>query len=283
MRVRGLELEGRWTPAEVAELQRFLAPLPARWLEENPNLRTLVRRPVLEDAPPSAPGHSKYEPAEGAIVVYDKGVYDGDRIDPEQFRRSVFHELAHTIVRTNPRLLAAWTASTAGAGFVDEYAKTSPEEDFADTFSEYLIDHVATRKAVPPKAAFVRCMLEQSSQPQEKKAMPMNFMRGFQDELVKVASPGAGRLARMMRFGRPAAQTAPSAGRGVAKMLGLGAAAGVGGAALGSSKGKQKGYDEGTNDVMEVAQKARMLGRKEGVMAYHTALQERLRGGASEG
>ena len=229
MRVRGLELEGRWSTAEVTELQRFLSPLPARWLEENPNLRAIVRRPVLEDAPPSAPGHSKYEPAGGAIVVYDKGVYDGDRIDPEQFRRSVFHELAHTIVRTNPRLLAAWTASTDGAGFVDEYAKTSPEEDFADTFSEYLIDSAATRKAVPPKAEFLRCMIEQSNQPQEKSAMPMNFMHGFQDELVKVASPGVGRLARMMRFGKPAAAAAPSAGRGIAKMLALGGGAAVGG------------------------------------------------------
>lgn len=239
----------------------------------------LVREPVLRNAPANAPGHSKYIPVLSAIVVYDKGVYDGQRIDPEQFRRSIFHELAHTIVRQSPRLLSAWTATTSGAGFVDDYAKTSPEEDFADTFSEYLISRDATRKAVPPKAEFIRCMLEQSSEQQEKVAM--NFMRGFTDELVKTAGTGAGRLARMMRFGRKAEHVGGS-GIGAGKALALGGGAALGAGALGAKKGKEKGYNEGTSDVMDVAQEARMLGRKEGVMAYHQALQNRLRSGQGD-
>ncbi|MBP9824080.1 MAG: hypothetical protein KBF21_07650 [Thermoanaerobaculia bacterium] len=280
MKLRGLELVGSWPAAELAELEKIVADLPPAWVEGNPNFRFLVRRPVLENAPASAPGHSKYEPALGAIVVFDKGVYDDDRIDPEQFRRSIFHELAHSLVRSDAQLLVAWTAARGNGGFVDEYAKTSPEEDFADTFSEYLIDPVATRKAVPPKAEFIRGMLERSSAQQEKVAM--NFMRGFANEIVKTAAPGAGRLAKMMRFGRQAKPDLKPASRGIGKMLALGGGAAVGGAALGARKGKEKGYDEGTSDVMDVAQKARMLGRKEGVMAYHQALQERLRSSSPE-
>jgi hypothetical protein len=282
VKLRGIDLVGNWRPAELAELTRFLAPLPAAWLEQNPQLRILAREPVLRGAPPSAPGHSKYEPSVGAIVVYDKGVYDGERIDPKQFRRSVFHELAHTLVRQTPRLLAAWTASTMGAGFVDDYARSHPEEDFADTFSEFLIDPRATHDAVPPKAEFIRCMLDESGKPQEKVAM--NFMRGFKDELIKTAKPGAGRLASLMRFGRKAAPHAGggSSRMGLAKGLALGGGAAIGAGVLGERKGEKKGYNEGTSDVMQVAQQARQIGRREGVMAYHQALQEKLRGGGGE-
>lgn len=270
MRVRGVELAGNWTPEETAEAEKILTPLPAEWLEANPHFRILVRQPVLRDAPPSAPGHSKYEPSVGAIVVYDKGVYDGERIDPEQFRRSVFHELAHTIVRKDPRLLAAWTASTSGDGFVDEYARSHPEEDLADTFSEYLLHRDDTAKAVPSKAEFIRCMLEG----QEKTAM--NFMRGFSDELTKCAAGGMGRMARAMRFGKKTAPGAGHAGLGLGKALALAGVGAAGAGAIGAKAGKEKGYESGTSDVMDVAQRARMLGRREGVMAYHTALQQRL-------
>lgn len=278
MKFRGIEIVGEWTGPELVELRRFLAPLPPAWLEHNPEFRTLARQSVLKDAPPNAPGHSKYEPSVGAIVVYDKGVYDGERIDPKQFRRSVFHELAHTLVRQNPRLLAAWTATTIGDGYVDEYARSHPEEDFADTFSEFLINSSATRDAVPSKAEFIRCMLEESSSSQEKVAM--NFMRGFSDELVKTARPSAGRLAGLLRLGRKAHPPQGSSGNGLrlAKGLALGGGAALGGGMLGAKKGEEKGYGEGTSDVMEVAQQARQIGRREGVMAYHQALQEKLRG-----
>lgn len=158
MNVRGLELDGGWTAEEVRELHRILAPLPESFVEDNQNLQTIIRRPVLQDAPPNAPGHSKYEPDQAAIVVFDKGVYHDGQIDPEQFRRSVYHELAHSILKGRPELLEEWKVRTRGDGFVDDYAKTSPEEDFCDTFSEYFIDR-RTRNAVPRKAEFMRDMI----------------------------------------------------------------------------------------------------------------------------
>ena len=162
MNIRGIELEGNWSGNETRELEKILAPLPKHFVEENPNFKTIIRRPVLLDAPPEAPGHSKYEPAQGAIVVFDKGVYHGERIDPEQFRRSVYHELAHSLLHDRPHILTEWEAATRGDGFVDDYAKSSPSEDFADTFSECFIHDGKTSKAVPVKAAFIRRMITQS-------------------------------------------------------------------------------------------------------------------------
>lgn len=163
MEIRGVELRGEWTAREVTEATKILAVPPRAFIEANSGFKVLERQPVLLDAPPTAPGHSKYDPNSSSIVVYDKGVYDGDRIDPEQFRRSIYHELAHAIVRDNPAVLAEWTASTRNDGFIDDYAKTSPEEDLADTFSEFLIDAKRATRAVPIKAAFVRRMLTRAS------------------------------------------------------------------------------------------------------------------------
>jgi hypothetical protein len=286
MEIRGIHLMGDWRPNELAELEKILAPLPRSWVENNPSLHVLVRESVLRNAPADAPGHSKYEPAFGAIVVYDKGMYHGSQIDPEQFRRSVYHELAHSLVRSRPQILVDWNHDTDRDGFVDDYAKSSPEEDFADTFSEFLIDSQATYKKVPHKADFLTGlrshdrMLENS----DREKVAMHFMRGFGLELVKIARPGAGRLGRMLGVFRhePPARTI-----GLKKGLGLAAAgaaaAGAAGEHFGKKRGEHKGYDEGTEDVEQVAERARDIGRKEGVLAYHEMLQQQLREGGKEG
>lgn len=112
----------------------------------------------------------------------------------------------------------------------------------------------------------------------------MSFLRGFSEELIKTAKPG-GRMAglmRAMRLGRSTRRAAEatkglSLGRAALLAGGAGAAAATGGEVYGKKKGKEKGYTEGTSDVEEVAMRARSLGRQEGVMAYHEALQARLR------
>lgn len=113
----------------------------------------------------------------------------------------------------------------------------------------------------------------------------MSFLRSFADELVKTAGPGRrfGRMMRAMRVGEHAGEAAAHRGMGLGRAAlltgGAGAGAGVLGEVYGKKKGKQKGYDEGTSDVSEVAQRAREVGREEGVMAYHQALQARLKRG----
>jgi hypothetical protein len=272
MKVRGLEFVGKWTPPETREAVEILRPLPSSWLEQNPHIKSIIRRSVLRNAPPEAPGHSKYEPAFAAIVVFDKGVYHDGQIDPEQFRRSIYHELGHAILRNQPSLLEQWADATRGDGFVDEYAKTSPEEDFCDTFSEFFIHNGETRKVAPKKADFMRELLDRA----QREKVAMHFINGFGDELIKTARPSIGRLARM--FGRSGAAPMRTPGKmSVGKGLALAGATGLVGAEAGRRKGKKRGYSEGTGDVMQVAERARMIGRREGVLAYHRALMEHRR------
>jgi len=270
VRIRALQLDGKWRPEEVRELVKILSPLPQAWVEKNPHLRSINRRSVLTNAPPEAPGHSKYEPDDGTIVVFDKGVYHGGEIDPEQFRRSVYHELAHSILRGSPALLKRWATSTRDDGYVDEYAKTSPEEDFCDTFSEFFIHNGETTKRVPAKARFIHGLLERVS----KEKVAMSFLEGFSNEIFKTARPGLGNLAAMI--GRGAKAGASGTGRmTMGKGLLMAGGAGAGGAVVGGRKGRKKGYEEGSDDVMDVASRARLIGRREGVLAYHRALMQR--------
>ena len=268
--IRGIRLGGKWTPEELRELVGAMAPLPKLWVEGNPHFRSIIRRPVLTNAPPEAPGHSKYEPDDGSIVVFDKGVYHGSGIDPEQFRRSVYHELAHSIVRCIPDLIDRWAASTAKDGFVDEYAKTSPEEDFADTLSEFLIHPEQTQKRVPRKAVFLKRLIVSSNGSQEKRAMA-NF-ESFTDELTKTA---AGGLKGML--GKLVGSRGARVGLGLAGAGGLGAA---GGHRLGEESGREETMEKVRPAVRRIAMQQRMLGRREGAMATHHAIMRRLRGRA---
>jgi len=275
MRIRGVELEGKWSPQEARHLLAMLKPLPSAWLEQNPHIKSIIRRPVLINAPPEAPGHSKYEPKLGAIVVFDKGVYHDGKIDPEQFRRSVYHELAHAILKHDPSLVLEWSESTKGDGFVDDYAKTSPEEDFCDTFSEFFIHNEKTKEVVPRKAQFMQDLLDRA----QREKVAMNFISGFGDELVKMARPSMGRLAQMV--GRRAAQGRTPGKMSVGKGLLVAGATGAAGAEVGRRRGRKSGYESGSKDVMDVAQQARMIGRREGVLAYHRALMQHRRQAAS--
>jgi hypothetical protein len=265
MQIPGVPLLGDWSPQEAALAAKFLAPLPDRWVHTNPNLKAIIRRPVLTDAPPEAPGHSKYDSGQGTIVVYDKGVYHRDRIDPEQFRRSIFHELGHSILEGDASILDRWTAQTSGDGFVDEYAKTNAAEDFCDTFSEFLIFPEKTQRVVPRKWRFLYNLMQQARS-QEKVAM--NFLNAFTDELTKVAASGGAMHGFLDVVKR-------GLGSNVGKGAIVGGGAAIGGGALGLAKGRRTGYDEGTGDVAQVAQKALQIGRQQGAqIGYQYAMQQ---------
>jgi hypothetical protein len=265
MGIGGVEILGKWSEQELGLLKRFLSPLPDAWVRNNQNLRSIIRRPVLIDAPPEAPGHSKYDAGQGAIVVYDKGVYHRDRIDPEQFRRSIFHELAHSIIHGDPSILHRWSVATTGDGFVDEYAKTNAEEDFCDSFSEFLIFPEKTQRVVPRKWRFLYDLMQQARS-QEKVAM--HFLNAFTDELTKTAA-SEGAMRGLIGLVRRGLSSGPARAAG---LLGAGA---LGGAAVGIAKGRRKGYDEGTGDVAQVAQKALMIGRQQGAqIGYQYAMQQ---------
>lgn len=275
MNVRGLTIAGKWTDFEAKKLEEALAPMPREWIELNPRLRAVHREASDASAPPDAPGHAKYDKGNASIVVFDKGVYDGDRFDWNQFRRSIYHEIAHTLIDNDPSLIQRWIHQTSNDGFVDEYAKTSPEEDVADTFSEFFIHRDKLKKLVPIKFEFINSLLRSKRQ-MEKESMS-NFIHGLSEELTKTAK--VGRILKMLA-GRSAGAAVRTPGKiGVGKAMLAAGAGTAGGALIGKKKGKRKGYEEGTSDVMSVAERARAIGRREGVMAYHNALLKQQKGG----
>jgi hypothetical protein len=111
----------------------------------------------------------------------------------------------------------------------------------------------------------------------------MHFLRGFSSEITKTAGPSLGRIAKMMRIARRGEHSGEglrgmTLGKGLLLGGGLGAAGGAIGEVAGKKRGERQGYEEGTSDVSQVAQRARLIGRQEGIMAYHQALQAKLRG-----
>lgn len=272
--LRGLRLTGTWVPAERQALVAILKPLPPAWVERNPLVLTIRREPVLRNAPPDAPGHSKYDPVSRSIVVFDKGVYHGEEIDPRQFRRSVYHELAHTLLHRDPSLLQRWRSATSGDGFVDNYAKTGPEEDFADSFSELFIDPAATKRAVPAKARFLAELLANT---QEKIAM--SFTTGFTDEMMKTAKFSLSGLKKLVsKGGAKAVEAERTPGKmGVGKALGLAGLTGGGAYFSGKASGVSAGREEGAAGMSEGMRQAYKMGVQRGARAMQQAIMQRLR------
>jgi len=264
MNVRGIDLRGHWTPDELAAVRRTLDPIPAPWLEKNPNILSIIRQDALQGAPPSAPGHSKYDPARRAIVVFDKGVYHAGsrRIDEEQFKRSVLHELAHTLLLRFPEWTKHWGSETKNDGFVDEYAKTNLHEDFADTFSEFFIQPGKTERKAPQKYAFINDRLMQA----RRDKVAMVNLNSFSDEVFE----------KVARFGLPSGLLgkAGKMPRGM-KLLGLGGV-GAGTYAHGQSKGRKRGMAEGTQATNMVAQRAYKVGVMRGAVAMRSHILERM-------
>lgn len=269
MRVRDIELVGAWSQPELDLINRAFARLPAPWLEHNQCFTTLARQPKLDGAPSTAPGHSQYIPAMRKIVLYDKGVYDNGRVKAELLYRSLFHELGHTIIACRPAMLQAWQAQTAEDDFVDEYAKTNAAEDFCDTFSEFFIFPTKTKRLVPRKWYFINDLLQQANSTEK---IAMSFIPSFANELTKVAvSPGARR--GLMNMLRSAAGS--KVGKGAA-IAGLGI---LGGGSLGVAKGRNTGYEMGTSDVANVAQKALAIGRQQGAQIGYSYAMKQMQAG----
>jgi hypothetical protein len=173
--VRGLahkiedKLEGPWSAEETSIVKQYLEDLPEELTLRNPNLKRIERQKVLKPKPPGAPGDSKFDTGRGAVVVYDQGVYDGgQKVKREHLARSVLHELAHSLDDELPKVFEEWKAisgwtqkgdkwlaTNPRVGFVDDYAKTSPFEDWAETFQEHQLHPELVRKRVPEKARFV--------------------------------------------------------------------------------------------------------------------------------
>ena len=254
--LRGLALAGAWSPAEVRVIAAALRALPPQWVEENPAIRQLERRGRMVGGPASAPGHSMYEPRSKSIIIFDKGA-SGD----ERLARSLYHELAHTLLRTTPGLLERWSAETSGDHrYVDRYAKRSPEEDFCDTFSEHILFPDLTRKATPGKSRFLDRLAGTTT---EKTAM--SFIDGFIDELEKTGGAKES-------IGRELAERLRGKGPQIARLALAGGAAGY----IGNKLGRRQGEEDAAAGSGEAVQNAYQAG----AMAMRDAMEQGLPPGA---
>ena len=96
----------------------------------------------------------------------------------------------------------------------------------------------------------------------------MHFLTAFTNELEKVAASSGAMRGLASLIGR-------GMGSKIGKGVALGGSGALGGAALGLSKGKRTGYEEGTGDVAQVAQKALNIGRQQGAqIGYQYAMQQ---------
>lgn len=162
-------LKGDWTEEERAVADHTLMKLPKQLTTQNPNLKDIERKKKLEPKPKGVPGDSEYK--DGRVVVFDKGVYNGGHLDEDNLKRSLLHELAHTVDDEVPQVFQEWKALSGWAlrggewkhspraKFVDDYARTSPFEDWADTFSEYHIHPEIVRRRFPEKFRFIERFL----------------------------------------------------------------------------------------------------------------------------
>jgi hypothetical protein len=207
-----------------------------------------------------------YSPEKRQIVLFKEGVYDGNQLKKEQIRRSTLHELAHHILESDKSLLPKWTKDTNGEKYVDEYAKTSPEEDFADTFSEFFIHSKETRSLAPRKFQFI----DELVHPKREKTAMVNLI-SFTDEIVKVASKTE--IAKRL-LGKAVKSRGVQAG---ALAVGAGSAGGAVGHEMGEDEGFDEGLGKGRKNVRRVAVRARDIGRREGAMMYHRALQKSIK------
>lgn len=246
------------TPPELRLFRLIVKPVD-RFMD---HVRYVRREKV---APPEAkaqgaPGNAKWDPKTRSIVLYDKGVYHDGKLDPVQFGRSIYHELAHAILHAAPGLLARWTRATAGDGYVDEYAKTSPEEDFADSFSESLLFPREVQKRALRKFVFVIDLLNEV--PREKVAMN-HMLIGFAEELTKVGFKIPSGLGRIL----------PKIGLGLA---GAGAV-GVGAEQLGEHKGEKEGFNEGVHEMQGGMRQAYVAGVQRGAMSMRDAILQQMK------
>lgn len=156
-------LRGEWSDDEERVADQTLLKLPKQLTVDNPNLKSIDRSTARQGG---GPGDSQFK--DGRVVVFDKGVYDsGGKLDPDNLKRSILHELAHSVDDEVPRVFAQWRALSGwrerdgkwshdeGAKFVDDYASTSPYEDWADTFSEFYLHPEIVRKRYPEKFRFI--------------------------------------------------------------------------------------------------------------------------------
>jgi Mlc titration factor MtfA (ptsG expression regulator) len=101
------------------------------------------------------------------LVLYDKGMYSGPgELDFGLMSKAVIHELSHSLDDELPGVFSKWLQATGwfkengqwlskSHEFVNEYAASHPKEDFAESFSSYVLEPERLMKASPARYEFM--------------------------------------------------------------------------------------------------------------------------------
>jgi hypothetical protein len=179
----GVRLESRgasWTPEEIQVVDKVLALLPEVFVSQNPNLRALVRESEYDGEYEHSPGFGMYQESAGPkakkdyVVVYDKGLYsESGQLDPRLAANTLIHEISHSLDDEQPGPYQDWLElsgwfqtdgnwlPTRDLGFVNSYSRGHPKEDFAETFTLFVMDPDRLRVLSPEKHMFMERLFDQ--------------------------------------------------------------------------------------------------------------------------
>jgi len=174
------ERDAPWTPEEVQALDQVVGLLPVPFVSGNPNLRSFVRQREYDGEYQGAPGHGMYRASGGPqakkdyVVIYDKGLYGPDgAIDIAQLAVTLIHEISHSLDDELPGPFQEWQGLSGwfsendqwfparDPGFVNEYARGHPKEDFAESFTLYVLNPERLKQVSPAKFLFMDRLFKQ--------------------------------------------------------------------------------------------------------------------------
>lgn len=179
----GIKLEERdalWTADEIQAVDKILELLPEVFVSGNANIKSFVREAEYKGDYEGAPGDGMYRESAGPeakkdyVVLYNKAFYNSaGQMDLQNLANTVVHELSHSLDDEQPGPyqdwldLSGWFQTNGhwlparNLGFVNQYAQGHPKEDFAETFTLYVLDPDRLRLVSPEKFFFMEKLFEQ--------------------------------------------------------------------------------------------------------------------------
>lgn len=179
----GIKLEERdalWAAQEIQALDKVLELMPSVFVSGNSNIRSIIREAEYKGEHEGAPGGGMYRESAGPkakkdyVVLYNKAFYNSaGQMDLRNLANTVVHEVSHSLDDEQPGPYQDWLnlsgwfqtdghwLPTRSVGFVNPYAQGHPKEDFAETFTLYVLDPDRLRLASPEKFLFMERLFEQ--------------------------------------------------------------------------------------------------------------------------
>jgi predicted Zn-dependent protease with MMP-like domain len=169
------ERDSAWDPEEIETLSKVLSLLPAAMVSKNGNLNAIVRQREYDGEYDQAPGHGMYRSVAGPeakkdyIVMYDKALRDeAGNLKVGNIAKTLIHELAHSLDDENSKQFSEWIEISGWfkedgepwlpsreVGFLNQYSRKHPKEDFAESFTAYVLDPDRLKIVSPQKYMFM--------------------------------------------------------------------------------------------------------------------------------